>query len=93
MNTKKLIKQANKNGKKLGFWLGYKDGYQYAFIQLAEELEAMAKHKREEAKKYKPVDRVCWNCASGLTREVKHKTDGTPCWCNPRVVKVKGKNQ
>lgn len=23
--------------------------------------------------------------------EREHKTDGTPCWCNPKVIKVKAK--
>lgn len=25
------------------------------------------------------------------TEDVSHKTDGTPCWCNPKIIKVKPK--
>ena len=26
-----------------------------------------------------------------IKKERKHKTDGTPCWCNPKIIKVKAK--
>ena len=34
------------------------------------------------------------DCKGGINIEesyamAKHKTDGTPCWCNPKIIKVK----
>ena len=28
-----------------------------------------------------------------MNTEKEHKTDGTPCWCNPKIVKVLSKEQ
>lgn len=33
----------------------------------------------------------CHDCRNKEERE--HKTDGTPCWCNPKIVKVRSKKE
>jgi hypothetical protein len=69
----KKITIANNNGRKLGYSLGWKEGYQFAYIELAEKLENLAKIYKRTARAYKPVHRACWFCASGLNKISKIK--------------------
>ena len=78
----------------IGFSKGFEEGYEKAKIIEVEEykkklLTILEKRKGEvqiETGSYK-YD-FSYDEMVELISEREHKTDGSPCWCNPKVIKV-----
>lgn len=50
--------------------------------------ESVERHLRRFG--HLPTTKLCDEKGSCQMNKREHKTDGTPCWCNPKVIKVKG---